>query len=118
MINNRRFTRVNFSVGASVKYGSNVVMCNTDNLSLHGMYLKTSHEIPLNIPVDVTVYHSNQSSLKLSARVVRKEENGVGLQINFLNANSFSQLRSIVAESSGDQGKIMRETYSMLKFIH
>jgi hypothetical protein len=115
---NRDFTRINYSVGASIKYGNNVVMCNTDNLSLRGIYLKTDHEVPLNTPVNVTVYHSNQSSLKFSARVVRSEANGVGVQIDNLNVNAFVQLRNIVSENSNDQGMVMQETYKMLKCIY
>jgi hypothetical protein len=117
-MNCRHFTRVNYSVGASLRYGSDVIIGNTDNVSLRGIYLKTAHEIPLNIPVHVTVYRSNQSSLKFNANVVRKEENGVGLQISSLNADSFAQLRNIVIENSCDQGTVMRETYKMLKCIY
>lgn len=117
-MNSRDFTRVNYSVGASIKYGNELVLCNTGNLSLRGMYLKTDHEIPLNIPVHVTVYHSSQASLKLNAKVVRKEGNGIGLQINNLNVNTFVQLRNIVTENSSDKGEVMRETFKMLKCIY
>lgn len=114
----RNFTRVNYTVGASISYGNEVVFCNTDNLSLRGMYLKTGHEIPLNIPVHVTVYHSNLSSLKVNAWVVRREENGVGLQIKDLNVDSFVQLRNIITENCKDQGAVLQETYKMLKCIN
>jgi hypothetical protein len=117
-MNNRHFTRVNYSVGASISYGNEMVFCNTDNLSLRGMYLKTEHEIPLNIPVHVTVYNSNQTSLKVNAWVVRREENGVGLQINNMNVNSFVQLRNIVTENSRNQDVILQETYKMLECIN
>lgn len=116
-MNSRDFTRVDYTVGASLRYGNEVVICNTGNMSLRGMYLKTEHEIPLNIPVIVTVYHANQPSLKVNAKVVRKEEKGVGLQISNLNVNSFVQLRTIISEHSDDGGVIMRETYKMLKCI-
>jgi hypothetical protein len=117
-MNNRHFTRVNYAVGASITYGNEMVFCNTDNVSLRGMYLKTEHEIPLNIPVSVTVYNSNQSSLKINAWVVRKENNGVGLQINNMNVNSFVQLRNIVTENSNNQDAILQETYKMLECIN
>ncbi|MDD2852702.1 MAG: PilZ domain-containing protein [Desulfuromonadaceae bacterium] len=117
-MNSRHFTRVDYSVGASVRYGNNVVLCNTDNVSLRGMYLKTDHQIPLDVPVHVTVYSSSQSSLKFNAKVVRKEADGVGLQINNLNVHSFVQLRDIVTEHCNDQGKVMQETYKMLKCIY
>ncbi|MEI6701938.1 MAG: PilZ domain-containing protein [Deltaproteobacteria bacterium] len=114
---NRNFTRVNYSVGASVRYDNEMVFCNTDNLSLRGMYLKTDHQVPLNTPVNVTVYHSSHSSFKFNANVVRKEANGVGLQINNLNATSFAQLRDIVAKNSINSEKVMQETYKMLGCI-
>lgn len=114
----RLFTRVNYTVGASIKYGNEVVICNTDNLSLRGMHLKTDHEIPLNIPVHVTVYHPNQPSVKVNATVVWKEDDGIGLQIYNLNVNSFIQLRSIVTENCNDQGAVMQETFKMLKCIY
>lgn len=117
-MDNRNFTRVNYSVGASVRYGIEVVLCNTDNLSLHGMYLKTDHDIPLNVPLNVTVYHTNQVSLKVNAQVVRKEKNGVGLQIDNLNVNSFVQLRNVVTEHCSDKGAVMQETFKMLKCIY
>ena len=117
-MNNRHFTRVNYSVGASISFGNEVLFCNTDNLSLRGIFLKTDHDIPLNIPVHVTVYKSNQESLRINARVVRKEINGVGLKINYLDVNSFVQLRKIVTESCHDPGSIVQETFKMLKCIH
>jgi hypothetical protein len=86
-------------------------------MSLRGMYLKTEHEVPLNMPVVVTVYHANQPSLRVNAKVVRQEEKGVGLQISDLNVSSFVQLRNIITENSADGGAIMRETYQMLKCI-
>jgi len=114
----RNFTRVNCSFGAAIWYGDDMSMCKTDNLSLKGMYLKTDHEIPLNVPVRVTVYHSRQSPLNLDAKVVRVEaKKGVGLEINALNANTFAQLRDLVAKNSIDSGKVMQETYKMLGCI-
>lgn len=117
-MNSRDFTRVNYTVGASIKYGNELVLCNTGNLSLRGMYLKTDHEIPLNIPVHVTVYHSSQASLKVNAKVVRREGDGVALQINNLNVTSFVQLRNIITDNGSDKGSVMRETLKMLKCIY
>lgn len=117
-MNNRHFTRVKYTVGASISYGNEVVICTTNNLSLHGMCLRTGHEIPLDTPVTVTIYHSNLESLKVDARVVRKEDDGVGLQIHELNVDSFVQLRTIVGENSNDSGAVLLETYKMLRCIN
>ncbi|MDD2734851.1 MAG: PilZ domain-containing protein [Desulfuromonadaceae bacterium] len=117
-MNGRNYTRVNYSTGASIRFDNEMEMCKTDNLSLRGMYLKTDIDIPLKSSVNVTVYHSSHSSLKVNANVVRKDVNGVGLQIISINADSFSQLRDIVATNSVDPGKVMQETFGMLKCIY
>jgi len=117
-MNHRHFTRVNYNVGASLSFGNEVLFCNTGNLSLRGLFLKTDHDIPLNTPVQVTVYKSNQESLRVNARVVRKDDNGVGLKISYLDVNSFVQLRKIVTEFCTDPGAVTQETFKMLKCIH
>ena len=117
-MNSRNFTRVNYSTESSVRFGGEVAMCKTDNLSLRGMYLKTDNDIPLKSSVNVTVYHSSHGSLKVNANVVRKDVNGVGLQIHSINADAFAQLRDIVAANNAEPGKVMQETFGMLKFIY
>lgn len=117
-MNKRHFTRVNYTVGASISFGNEILFCNTGNLSLRGMFLKTEHEIPIDIPVHVTIYDSNLSSLKVNARVVRRESSGVGLSINYLDVNTFVQLRKIVTNYSKDPGSVTQETFKMLKCIH
>jgi len=117
-MNNRHFTRVNYNVGASLSFGNEVLFCNTGNLSLRGLFLKTDHEIPLNIPVHVTVYKSNQESLRVNAQVIRKDDTGVGLKISYLDVNSFVQLRKIITECTNDPGAVTQETFKMLKCIH
>ena len=113
----RNFTRVDYAVGASISYGNEVLICTTDNLSLRGMYLKTRLELPLDTAVNVTVYDSSRPSLKVKARVAWREEDGVGLQINKLNVDTFVQLRDIVAEISKEHSAVFQETYKMLKCI-
>ena len=117
-MSSRNFTRVNYSTGASIRFGSEVAICKTDNLSLRGMYLRTDNDIPLKSSVNVTVYHSSHGSLKVNANVVRKDVNGVGLQIHSINADVFAQLRDIVAANSAEPRKVMQETFKMLKCIY
>jgi len=112
-MNGRKFSRTNCSYGASIRYGGRVAMGKTDNLSIHGMYLKTKYDIPLNTHVNVTVYHSIQSPVNISGRVVRKEANGVGLEISNLNVKSFVQLRDIIAENGEARGKVLQEAREM-----
>ena len=117
-MNSRNFTRVDYTAGASVRYENKVIACHTNNLSLRGIYLDTDYEIPLDIPVHVTVFHQNQPAFKVNAKVIRKEGNGVGLQIHNLNVNSFVKLRKIITDNSADQVAVMQETFKMLKCIY
>ncbi len=114
----RNFTRVNFSVWASIKYEDHLFFGDIDNVSLQGLFFKTDQEVPLNIAVGVTVYYSSNSSIFLNAHVVRREHAGVGMQINKIDANSFVSLRNIVALHCNDQDLVMRETYKMAGCIH
>jgi len=117
MTGRRNFTRVAYSSQASVCYGSNIVTCKTSDISLHGLFLKTDHEIPINIPVHVTVYHPKKL-FKVNAQVIRRDMNGVGLQIDNLSVSAFVKLRDIVAESCNDDSAVMLETLQSLKSIY
>jgi hypothetical protein len=114
----RQFTRVNCHDGASISYGEEVVFCNAENLSLRGFYLKTKHKMPLNVPVQVTIYHSNLTSIKLNATVVRNEDTGVGMQITNVTTSSFVKLRDIIIDQTHDPDAVLVETYKMLKYIN
>ena len=115
----REFTRANLLARASIQYGNTVVDGHTENISLRGMFIETNDDIPLNTPVDVAVdLRSSYSSFNINAKVVRKTANGVGLQMYKLSVDSFVRLRDIVVAKSEDPGKVMQETFKMLKCIY
>jgi len=114
----RFFTRVNCSVRTSILYGDNVINCDTKTLSLRGMFLITDQHIPLNSAINVTVYHSSQSTFNFTAKVVSTEPDGVCIKINRLSINSFAQLRDIIIEQSNNNVKVIKETLGMLKCIN
>lgn len=113
----RDFIRVDYTVGASISYGEQKAICTTSNLSLRGMYLRTGLDVPVNVPVNVTVYHADRSSFKVNATVVWQGDRGIGIQITGLNIDSFARLRDIIATKSKDQGTVLQETFKMLKYI-
>lgn len=118
MMSGRNYIRVDYCLNASISYGSNnVTSCNTGNLSLQGMYLKTEEEILINTPVVVTLHGSSQSSIEFNAKIVRKGIDGVGLQIDKVNAKSFALLRDLIVERSNSYVKLMQETLTMLNCI-
>ena len=114
--NKRNFTRVEYSEGASIRYGDCIVFGRIQDLSLCGFFIctDTEDEIPSNQPVQVTVYQSADRSFKLNAQAVHCEANGIGFQICAIDVNSFGSLRNIIEDRCGNQSQIMNETYKML----
>jgi hypothetical protein len=109
----RNFTRVEFSECASVRHDGQVFFCDTVNISLQGLYIKTEQELPLSAEVEITVFYPTDSSFRLIANVVRCEELGLGIQIKGIDVQSFVHLRNVVAMKCNNQISIMRETYRM-----
>ena len=116
-MNYRNFTRVDISEFASVKYGERIFFGNVKNISLQGLYVKTHEEIPLNIPVEVTVYHCPDVSIRLLANVVRQDLSGVGIQISEMDTNSFVKLKNVIEEHSGDREFVLHETIKVVSCI-
>ena len=114
----RNFTRVEFAECASVKHEDQIIFADIKNMSLQGLFVKTGQEIPLNALVEITIYNSPNSSVLLNANVVRREENGIGMQIKGMDVHSFVYLRDVVAKQCNDQDLIMLETYKMASCIH
>ena len=74
--------------------------------------------MPLNTPVEITVYFSPNSSIYLNANVVRCENAGIGVQISGMDVNSFVHLRNAVTMQCDDHDLIMRETFKVTNCIH
>ncbi len=108
----RIFPRVEFSEFASVRHEGEVFFCDTENVSLQGLFIKTDQDLPLNTEVEITIYHSLDSSLRLIANAVHRGETGLGMQIKRIDILSFVRLWGMVAMQCNGQD-IMRETQSM-----
>lgn len=115
---NRNFTRVIFCECASIKHDSQMFFGDIKNVSLQGLFIKTTQKIPLHTPVEVTVYNSQNSSIYLNASVVRCEDAGLGIQICGMDVNSFVHLRNAVTMHCNDHNLIMKETFKVANCIH
>jgi hypothetical protein len=115
---NRNFTRVDFSGCASILYDDNVVWGEVDNLSLQGFCIKTPLDLPLNIPFEVTIHHSHNTSIHMNASAVHCGKAGTGMKIHEFDLNTFVSLRKVIASKCHDQRLVMNEAYKMLHCIH
>jgi predicted RecA/RadA family phage recombinase len=114
----RNFTRVIFSAAATIKSNDQVILGDIANVSLKGLFIKTGKSVPKNMSVDITVYTYPKTSFNLHADIVRRERNGVGLQIKTIDMQSFVQLRNVVAMQSDNHNTIIEETFKMTDCIH
>jgi hypothetical protein len=105
------------SARASLRYGDHAFSCVVENASLRGLFVKTDHEIPLNIPVEVSVKHAPDATAHFDACVVRKEHKGVGLMIRRMDINSLVYLKGLVAEQCTNQDAVMHETKMMVGYM-
>lgn len=78
----RKFARMALHSDANVKHGDTVIMGVVENLSIKGAAIKMTEKVPLNDPVEITIYtYATPNQLcDLQATVVRVSETGIGLE--------------------------------------
>lgn len=106
---NREFTRINISEWGTITYQNETFGGQIENISLKGLFIQTSQQLPLHVPVEAKVHHSIDKSLDFNATVVRLDDNGLGLLINSMDVDSLVYLKKLLAEHSGDQDKVNQE---------
>lgn len=113
----RELTRVAFDIEATVKYQDHEFRGKVDNLSLKGMFIKTIEKIVLNDLVEIKIHLAGTTSdleINLQGKVVRTTADGIGIQFEKVDLDSFIHLRNIVAYNSGDEDKVMNEFFSFI----
>jgi hypothetical protein len=117
----RNFSRITFNVGAVIKWQDQSFKAEVDNLSLQGMFAKTSDRIPDGDEVDITIYLtgvSPQIPVNLQGEVIRCTDEGLALKFIKMSTDSFIHLRNIMAHNTGDSGKVMDELFNYIKQHH
>lgn len=95
----RNGSRVVFHVNAAVDYNGKTINGDVQNLSTNGMFMNTSESIPVDTPVEVSIYLSGSTSelsLKISGIVIRKEPSGIAVNFQEIEFDSFLHLRNII----------------------
>lgn len=108
----RTNTRVRFRAHAGVDWHGQRVPGEVCNLSLKGMFIRT--EVPMQVGDIVGVSlqltgGNTQLNIDLPGKVVRANEEGVGILFEDLDIDSFAHLRMIVSLNDGDPDKILNE---------
>ncbi|MDD2850752.1 MAG: PilZ domain-containing protein [Desulfuromonadaceae bacterium] len=108
----RKFSRVNFSVTATIKKGDRQFQGAVENLSMTGMFLVTNESLVVGDAVDITVVLTGtfpEIAVSFSGIVTRIAENGVGFTFEKIDLDSYMHLKNIIAYNIDDAEKVMEE---------
>ncbi|ENC6731775.1 PilZ domain-containing protein [Vibrio navarrensis] len=112
MAERRRFSRIIYQVPARLVQGDLVLDTTIQDLSLHGLLLRTDSIHTLNNEDLVLVYFTLSDSdidISLEAAVVGFDQQTIRLKINHIDIESISHLKRLVELNVGDDALLHRE---------
>lgn len=89
---------------AEIKIGGS-----SKDISLNGVFIRTSENLPLNESCDVEIILTGAAEpikLKTSGKLVRKESHGVAVAFGTMDLDSYSHLKNIVRYNTSDPDDI------------
>jgi hypothetical protein len=114
MIEQRKSRRIASHLPAAIAHNNAVYFGQICNLSNCGAYLKTRINYYLHDYVDLSIYLQDGKttlSLTLPSKVVRADENGVGIYSQHLDVSMLIRLESHLSFHKGDFGQITAELF-------
>ena len=117
-MNNRRFTRVNYTVEAVIEHEGSFIAGTVANISLHGAFIRTERSLPAGAEVVIT-FNLNALEAELGVRVQAKSAaaaaEGIGFEFTAMDSDTFTCLYGIVSSVSGAGDALLEE---MASFAH
>lgn len=112
-IEERRFTRVPIRTWVSLTSDDGpTVLCDSSNLSMNGLLVRTSRELPVSAECFVTIIlgePANPLTISARGRVVRQDGRDVGVHFTEIELDSFEHLRRLVLLNAPDVQVIEEE---------
>jgi hypothetical protein len=111
-LSTRKFSRVRFKVGATVKCADRQFQGAVENLSMAGMFLVTNEQLTEGEPVDITIVLTGtmpEVTVDFNGIVSRIAEQGVGFTFEKMDLDSYMHLKNIIAYNIDDAEKVMEE---------
>ena len=108
----RKFSRVQFNVGATIKVAERQFQGAVENLSMTGMFLVTGEQLALEEHVDITIILTGtcpEIAVTFAGVVTRIAEHGVGFTFEKMDLDSYMHLKNIIASNIDDAEKVMEE---------
>jgi hypothetical protein len=108
----RKFSRVHFNVGATIRIADRQFQGAVENLSMAGMFLVTNEQLAEGEAVDITIVLTGtlpEIAVNFSGIVTRIAEDGVGITFEKMDLDSYMHLKNIIAYNIDDAEKVMEE---------
>ena len=108
----RKFSRVHFNVGATIRIGDRQFQGAVENLSMTGMFMLTNEQLPEGKIADITIVLTGtlpEIAVNFTGVVTRIAEDGVGFTFEKMDLDSYMHLKNIIAYNIDDSDKVMEE---------
>lgn len=108
----RKFSRVRFNVGATIRIADRQFQGAVENLSMAGMFLVTGEQLSEGETADVTIVLTGtlpEITVNFTGIVTRITADGAGFTFEKMDLDSYMHLKNIIAYNSDDAEKIMEE---------
>lgn len=114
----RAYRRAGYHVEATLLREGESYPCETEDLSLHGMFVRTEAPVQVDNKVEVDFRLTGTTepiTVRCPGKIVRADSRGVGIEFLDMDVDSFVELRNIVALNSGDPDEISEEFSNMIQ---
>jgi len=107
----RRFSRVNFHIKATVKFGSKQFVGNVENLSLRGIFLVTEEKLSVGDVAEIVISLSDdpENGLELEGKVARVTNDGIAFIFDKIDFDTYVHLKRLVEFNIGDPEQMDKE---------
>ena len=115
----RKFSRVPFHIEAEINVNGSNFKGEVENLSLKGMLVHIDDHLlelgtPLTMIINLTGVNSNLS-INLKGRVVRVNQEGIGIFFEEIDLDSFIHLKNIIDYNVADPEKVKEEFFEYIR---
>jgi len=108
----RKFSRVHFNVGATIRVEDRQFQGAVENLSMTGMFMLTNEQLSEGKIADITIILTGtlpEIAVNFTGVVTRIAEDGVGFTFEKMDLDSYTHLKNIIAYNIDDSDKVMEE---------
>jgi hypothetical protein len=108
----RKFSRVRFNVGATVRVADRQFQGAVENLSMTGMFLVTTEQLKNGETAEITIVLTGtcpEIVVSFNGVVTRVAEDGVAFTFEKMDLDSYTHLKNIIAYNIDDSEKVMEE---------